>query len=434
MFFAEQLHIPAESAFVNDSTMALGFLILAAYYGGRLANIFSMPRITGYILIGILVGPWILKFILPEHLEKFQLIDDLALTLIAFNAGAELNINRLKKRIRSIVLIILMQTIVTVTLTTVVILLIKPFVEPFANQPIALIFGIGLIIGVISVAKSPSQTIAVIVETRSKGIMTDTVLGVTVLKDIVVIILFTLVINIVKSLTGTDTSLNISALVSLLVEIALSILSGAVYGYIIILYFRHIRQELLIFIVGIGFFITTLSHQFHLEFLLTCMVVGFVVENFSNYGNKFLEGVEKSSLPVYLVFFSIAGANLNLPILYSLWPIALVIVFSRLISIYLGTYSGARLAGDDPKICRLAWSGFIGQAGVSLGFAIIVSRQLPEIGNVVKNMIVAAIVINMIIGPIIFKWALQKSGETSAPTLRSSRKLKQVRDLKPKKV
>lgn len=412
LMLVQMLHIPADSFFMSDATMVLGFLILAAYFAGRLTNLATMPRITGYILIGILCGPWVLKFVTPAHLERFRLIDELALALIAFTAGSELQLKNLTKRINSILLIILMQIIITIILTVAVILISKPMVAAFSHEKTILILGIGLLIGVISVAKSPAQTIAVIVETRARGTMTDTVLGVTVLKDIVVIILFTIALNSVHALLTPDESLDLGRLLFLLMEIGLSLVAGGVFGLIVILYMRNIKQELFLFILGMAFFVTTISHQLHLEFLLTAMSTGFVVQNFSECGEEFSRAVERTSLPVYLIFFSIAGASLNLPILYSLWPMALVIVFSRLTAIYLGTYSGARLAHDEHNVRHFAWSGFIGQAGVSLGFAIMVGEAIPSLGEVVKNMIIASIVINMIIGPVIFKWALGRVGET----------------------
>ncbi len=422
MYLVELLHIPSGSIFINDSTMALGFLILAAYYGGRITNMLTMPRITGYIIIGVLFGPWVLKFVTLDHLTEFKLINELALALIAFNAGVELNIGRLKARIRNIVYTIILQAVFTMTLMVAAIFAVRPFIREFHDLPTELILGMSLIIGVISIAKSPSQTIAVLVETRAKGKLTDTVLGVTMLIDIVVIIMFTIIISAVKPLMVAGSSMNFGSLATLGAELLLSVAAGVGFGYLIVLYFRFVRHETLIFILGMAFFITILSHQLHFEFLLACMTTGFFVENYSNKGHEFLKAVERGSLPIYLIFFSIAGAALNLPILFSLWPLALLIVITRLIAIYFGTYLSGRATKESSLIRHRAWSGFISQAGVSLGFAILVKAHLPDVGELVTNMVIAAVVINMIIGPILFKWALQKAGETRLPGKRRFRK------------
>jgi len=413
MWGVQRLHIPAESILTNDAPMVLGFLILAAFFGGKLTSRLNLPRITGYILVGLVCGPWILKFVTQPHLEKLTLIDELALALIAFTAGAELNLSHLKKQIRSISLIILMQAIITFSLVSIAIYFSRPLIAVLADQPIKVVWGFCCIIAVICIAKSPAETIAVIVETRAKGKMTDTVLGITVVKDVIVIILFTIALSTIKSMINPGETLSFSSLTHLSIEIISSIIAGLGFGGLIILYFKYVRQEALIFILGFVFFITEISHQLHLEFLLTCITTGFVVQTFSKYGHDFLETVEKGSLPVYLVFFSIAGATLNLPVLYDLWHIAVIIVATRILSVYLGTYSGARLAGDDHNIRHFAWAGFIGQAGVSLGFAIIIQDQLPGIGETIKNIVIATIVLNLMLGPALFKWALQKSGEAA---------------------
>lgn len=411
VFVFGRLIYPGDSqALFSDTTLVLGFLIVIAYFSGRLAARFHLPRITGYILMGVLCGPWVLKFVTQTHLKELILIDEIALGLIAFTAGAELNIGRLKKRVVSISAIIGFQVMITFLLVTVIFLFSQPYIRTLAGEPFNVMLAISLIIGIIAVAKSPAQTIAVIVETRAKGMMTDTILGVTVAKDIVVIVLFTVVLNFASSLS-MNTALDFANILPLLLEILASLVIGAMFGGIIIFYLKNIKRELLVFIITLVFFITSVSHQFHLEFILTCMTAGFVVENFSRYGHRFLEAVERSSLPVYLIFFSIAGANLNLKILRSLWQVAVFIVLLRLFSVYLGTYTGARIARDDFNIRHLSWAGFIGQAGVSLGLAVLAERQMGEVGVIIKNIVVSTIMINSIIGPVMFKWALGRANE-----------------------
>lgn len=418
MVAVNQFHVPAETLFISDTTMVLGFLILVAFFGGRVTNLITLPRITGYILMGVLCGPWVLNFVHSSHLPKFVFIDELALALIAFTAGAELNLGLLRERLKSIFWIIVMQVVITFLLVSVVMYFSKSLVGVLDGQPPKFVLAFCFIVAIISVAKSPAETIAIIVETRARGKMTNTVLGITVLKDIIVILLFTVVLNLVKPLVLPDGEMSFSAITKLIIEIVSSILAGGFFGAIIIAYLRYVRQELLIFVLGMVFFITTISHQLHLEFLLTCITAGFVVENYSDYGHEFLNVVERGSLPVYLIFFSIAGANLNLPVLYKLWPIAVILVAARILSVFLGTYAGAKLANDDETIQKLAWAGFIGQAGVSLGFAIIVQKEMPLLGETIRNIIVASVVLNLMLGPVLFKRALQKAGEAYSGTIK----------------
>lgn len=410
VFLTKQIHLATDAGFFDEGAMILGFLILTAFFGGRLTNFLKMPRITGYILIGVLCGPYILHFVTLTNLQQIQFIDELALALIAFTAGAELQIDKLRQRFKSILWIILMQSLVTFGLMFIIILVSHHMVDILNDQPFALVIAFALVMSIISVAKSPAETIAVIIETRAKGIMTDTVLGVTVVKDIIVIVLFTVILSLAKSIQLGQT-LNLSSVMPLFGEIGLSFIAGIFFGLIIIFYLRFVNKEMLVFVVVMVFFITQIAHTLHLEFLVTCMTAGFVVENFSRYGHKFLLAVERSSLPIYLVFFSIAGAGLNIPTLMSLWPVALIYVVSRISCVFIGTNIGARIAQDEPKIRNYSWAGFIGQAGVSLGFAIIVQAELPVIGETIKNIVVSMIVLNLLCGPVLFKWALGRAGE-----------------------
>ncbi len=413
MLLTPFLHLDAEQP-INDATMMLGFIIVAAFFSGQLTNSLNLPKITGYMIIGVLCGPWVLKLVTYEHLTQLKLIDKLALALISFTAGAELKFGHIRSQFRSISLIIMMQCVTTFVLLTTVVYVSRGLIAGLENQPLPVILSFCCIIGTIGIAKSPWETIAIIIETRARGKLTDTVLGITILKDIVVIILFTLVLNLVKPIVDPTLHFSLISLGYLFGEMLLSIGVGAVFGWIVIIYLRYIRHETLIFILSLVFFIVVVCDQFHLELLLTCIATGFVVQAFSPFGHTFLESVERGSLPVYLVFFSLAGAKVNLPTFYHLWPLALIIVPSRILAVFLGTYWGATLAGDEPKIKRYAWAGFIGQAGVTLGLAILAENQLPIIGGIIKDIVVACIVINLMIGPILFKWALHKSGEINS--------------------
>jgi Kef-type K+ transport system membrane component KefB len=158
-------------------------------------------------------------------------------------------------------------------------------------------------------------------------------------------------------------------------------------------------------------------HQFYdirleLEPLLICMAAGFTVQNFSKQGENFLQRMDRVSLPIYIAFFAMTGAAMNLNVLRTGWMLGLSVFGIRLISIYIGTQVSGRLAKSEPKIYKNVWLCFITQAGVSLGLLSEVARRFPEIGPSVQTILVAAIIMNQIIGPIAFKYGLKKVGET----------------------
>jgi Kef-type K+ transport system membrane component KefB len=249
------------------------------------------------------------------------------------------------------------------------------------------------------------------------------VLGVTVVMDLLVIIVFAVVVSICQALVDPAGAMDFRFVVVVVAEVAGSILGGVVLGRIISFYVRYVRAELLVFILGMAFMVTFLSRQFallidelysislHLEPMLICVTAGFWVRNFSSGGDQFMERIDRSSLPIYVIFFALTGAALDLGALRETWLIAVLLVVVRFSLIWVGAYFGAVSSGDPPRFRQMSGLSYVTQAGVSLGLAGIVMRRFPEWGGPLATTIVATIALNQIIGPIAFKYALNAVGE-----------------------
>lgn len=195
-------------------------------------------------------------------------------------------------------------------------------------------------------------------------------------------------------------------------------------GKAIIYLINCVKLEFPIVITGVGFFIIQTSHylgevihdayhiSFHLEPLLICMAAGFTVQNYSKHGTLFLLKMDRVSLPIYIAFFAITGASIDLEILKTGWILGLVIFAGRLIMLYIGSFLSGWASGDEPRIYKYSWMGFITQAGVSLGLLTEIVRRFPEIGVPVQSILITAITINQVAGPIAFKYALRVVGES----------------------
>ncbi len=397
---------------LNQSTsLALGFLLITAFLFGKIVKKWKLPMITGFMLMGIVCGPYLLKLINFQEVKNLQLLDGLALSLIALTAGGELKIGILKQRKKAIILIILFQSLFLLLGFLIFHFLSRNFLSFLAMKSLNNVFAFGLLFGVLAIATSPSTTIAIITETRAKGSLTDLVLSITIFKDIIVIVLFAISLSFSRFLISENTNFNFSHLLNLSMEMMGSLLLGILVGLIIIFYLRFIKSEITIFILSIAFFTYELSSHFELHPLLICMIAGFLTENFSSQGEKLIQTIERSSLPIYVIFFAISGASLNLEILKATWIIALSMVFLRAVLKFLGTYLGAKLAREELNIQKISWMGFISQAGVALGIAIIIERSFPQWGAQFKALAIAVIAINQIIGPIMFQKIIFKSGE-----------------------
>jgi len=150
------------------------------------------------------------------------------------------------------------------------------------------------------------------------------------------------------------------------------------------------------------------------EILLTSIVTGIIVQNFSKEGDSLISGIEMFSLPLYVVFFCFAGAGLHLELILNVLPITIFLVLLRQVLIFVGNYTGAVVAKEDRLVKNYSWLGYSGQAGIALGLGIIIERTFPgEIGKIFLTIMIATVVINELIGPILFKYVLVKVKESN---------------------
>lgn len=410
---------------VVSPTLVLGFLLLSAYCIGFIFESLGLPRITGYILAGLFLGPYFLRFYGHEAIEDLSFLNSLALAFIAFCAGGELRLSHIRKQLKSILYLIAgvsSAVFLGVTLTVFALSSFIPFMTEF--DPIVRL-AISALFGVISVARSPSSAIAIISETKAKGRYTDTILSVTIAMDVVIIIFFAIVISVCQTVISSGSSIDIFFILSLVLEVLIAFVLGFLLGWGIVFLIEKVKVEFSVVIIAMGFLVIKFSHLLgdylhetydiglNIEPLLICMAAGFTVQNFSEHGTSFLSRMDRVSLPIYVAFFAITGASINIDALKTGWFLGVVLVLSRTIMLYLGSYTSGKLAKDPPEIYKNTWLGFITQAGVSLGLLTEVVRRFPEIGIPIQTILIASITLNQIIGPIAFKYALNKVGETN---------------------
>ncbi|RMG60897.1 MAG: hypothetical protein D6715_14555 [Calditrichaeota bacterium] len=407
---------PSAALAGSEGVMAAGFILLAAYLVGRIVGQRRLPKITGYLLAGIACGPYFLNLLSREVVAGLQLIDGIALSFIALTAGGEFVVARVRRQWRLISAIIVGKTVVVLLGVCALVVVIYPWV-PFLHQlNLEAALGVGLILGVLSVAKSPATTIAVITETRARGPLTELLLSVTVAKDILVILIFAFVLGIAEPLIHPEQGVQLVHLVLVLRDMFFSILVGAGVGLLIYGYLRLVREQVFLFLMGLVLLLVEMSHLFHLETILVFLSAGFVVQNFSSEGGRLIATIEENSLPIYVLFFCIAGASLDFGIFLQNWWFTLVLVAARLATTWGGTALGTRLVPASESIRRYAWKGFIGQAGVTLGLAIIVQQSIGgALGLSIKNVIVAAIIVNQLLGPVLLHRALVQGREIPSP-------------------
>ena len=397
-----------------DTIVATGFLLLAGTLTSEVLEPFGMPHLTGYLAAGIVAGPYVLHLIDHETVANLSQVNTLALALIALQGGAELKIDLLKKIIRSLAYHTMIQVSMVMVLMTGVFMLARPLM-PFLNgMSFTVVLGIALLWATLSVTRSPSALLGVLAQTRAQGPVATFSLAFILSSDIVVVVLLAAVLSIARPIIEPGSAFSImSTLREVGHELLGSVALGTTLGLVLALYCRFVGRQLLLVFIALGFGMSEMLRYLGFEALLTFMVAGFVVANLSEQGEKFLHSIEKAGGVVFVIFFATAGAHLDVPLLRKLWIVAVVLAGSRMLISYVAHRIGARLADDPAVVRRWGWGSLFSQAGLALGVAAVIERTFPAFGPPFRSLSLATVAINEMIGPILFKLSIDRSGESS---------------------
>jgi Kef-type K+ transport system membrane component KefB len=391
----------------------VGFLLLAGTLVSELTAPIGLPHLSGYLIAGIVSGPHVLRLVDEHTVHSLSPVNTLALALIALAGGAELDFEALRRSARSLSWALLVQTAAVLTVLTATFLAARPFV-PFARAlPLGEAFGVALCWGAIAVTRSPSATLGILSQTRATGPVATFTLAFVMASDVVVIVLLAVVIGAARPLIDPGASFALDSFVRLGEELLGSASIGTTLGLVIAVYLRLVNRQMLVVLLLLGFGFTTALDYLHYDPLLAFMVAGFIVRNMSQQGHALLRSVEQTGTVVYVVFFATAGADLDVPLLRALWPVALLLAGVRAATTWCAARAASRIAADPPVLRNWAWSGLVSQAGLTLGLSVIVAREFPSIGTPFRALAIATVAINEMVGPVLFKLALDRGGETS---------------------
>ncbi len=392
-------------------TLPLGFALIAAYLLGAAAERVRLPRLSGYLLFGLLCGPFLLNLITSSMARDLQVVNGFALALIALVAGLELNVGRLRTYLRDVLLVVGTVMVGTWGVLTVVLWLAWPWL-PLGDVGGGLPrLAAALITAALVTSFSPTVTIAVIAESRSRGPLSELIMAVVVMADLLLILGFALALQFGRS-TMSSVPTDVGLGVQLSWEIFGSLAFGAIVGAAFAAYLRVVGREITLALLAVCALLAVVAPLVHFEIILAALAAGLVVENVAPpEGDNLRIAIERGALPVLIVFFAAAGVSLQLDVLAVVGPTALLVAaarFALIRGITAWVVRGAALA-ETPV--RLVWMGLISQAGVTLGLATIVATEFPGWGAQVRTLIVALTGLHILIGPILLKAALQRAGE-----------------------
>ncbi len=411
-------------------------VLIVGFIGGRIARKLKLPDVSGYLILGLILGPSMGLiftnyggFITSEDQTALKFISELALAFIAFSIGSEFNFGQMKKVGKNINTITIFEVIFAVLSVFLVLFFIpkpEPIMvggyNPFSKGNIAF----GLILGSMSAATAPAATLMVMRQYRAYGPVTKTVLPVTALDDIYGIVVFGFAISIAQMLVNPS-DMHVALMIAKpFIEVFGSIIIGVVLGYLLARlanFMDKSRDDLqvvsiatVLLSIGIIVLINKALEQYaiSLSTLLACIAVGTMVANFTKKPVDTFTSVNDFTTPFYVLFFTLAGASLDLGILGTsvlVGVLAVAYVLARGFGKYLGARTGATVVKAPESVRKYLGLALLPQGGVSLGLLVIVASQMPNFHPLISTIIMLSILVYETSGPIFAKIAISKAGE-----------------------
>ena len=379
--------------------IGLGFLV------GKGTHFLKITGVVGYIITGVVIGPYVLGIIqlTPNEVET---ITNVALGVVAFIIGGELTRTLMKKMGKSIIAIIIGESFGAFFVVLIGMYLLTN------NVVLSIVFA------AMAPASAPAGTVAVLHEYKAKGKLTNAILAVVGFDDGLAIFIYAFCIAIVGVILTSTFSIS-TMIFEPLLDIGGAILLGCIIGLIFAVIFKRLieREEIIVVSLTVIFLTAGLSILFNVSLILSCMVMGMIIINLYPQDNKpVFEHIKSISLPVYILFFVIAGINLHLYLLSSIGAIGLIYIICRSLGLIGGSYISALISKADPVIRNNLGFGILSQAGVAIGLSLIASNKLvelghPELGSIVVTTVAATTVVFEIIGPLSARFAIIRAGE-----------------------
>lgn len=417
----------------------IAILFFVALLSSRLMRIIKLPNVTGYIITGILVGPFIFGLLFNnfsfegikeapvfQYVQQISWLPSVTLGFIAFNIGTSFKTSTIKTLGKRIMIVTVLEALGASIIVIIALFIAHLIVPQYVSIELA------LTLSAIASATAPAATLMVIKQYNARGPLVNTLLPVVALDDAAALILFAVLFQLASTLAGGGTISVYSIILKPIIEISVSLLAGVIIGFAISFmnrFFksRNNRLAWCIFAVfaalGIYYlFRSQLMGNFELSSLLICMMAGAIYTNFVPESNRTLDVMDRFTSPIYMMFFVISGASLDLSIFFNgdgliVICIALIYIVSRVIGKWVGAYTGSSISRCEPQVKKYLGFALIPQAGVAIGLAttantIFSSNPITaRAGSLIIAIILTSTLIYELIGPVAAKYALRKAHE-----------------------
>lgn len=418
----------------------VAFVLIVALLSTRLVRVLKLPNVTGYIVTGIIVGPFVFGLffnnftfdgikdgIIYQYVSRLGWISNIALGFIAFSIGTSFKKSVIRSVGKRVVIITIFESLFA-SIAVLIALLVLHFALPENKISIPAV----LTLAAIASATAPAATLMVIKQYNAKGNMVNTLLPVVALDDAAALILFAVLFQIATTIAGGGSFDIYKMIFKPIIEIVISCSIGVVFGFLISFlnkFFKSRNNRLILIIFSIFacaglyyLFKADFMGGFELSSLLMCMCSGAIFTNLREDTGKTLDIFDRFTAPIYLMFFVISGASLDLTIFASdkgliILAIAATYIVFRVIGKWSGAFTGASISRCEPEVTKYLGLALVPQAGVAIGLATTANSlfqenpETAEIGAIIIAVILTSTLIYELFGPTISKFALKKSGQ-----------------------
>lgn len=419
MHAVRSFSVSGEPGSSSGTSLALGYLLVSGFFAGKLLNQIRLPKLTGYLMLGVIVGPFGLALVSKPMVESLSLVNGMAVAMIALTAGTELELETLRPLLRTVTGVALIGVLGTTLLLSAAVYFARGYLPFFSTLNGTQTVVIACVLGVVMVAQSPAVVVALRDELRADGPVSRSALAVVVLADLMVILMFALLSPIAKATFGAGADI-LGTLATLSWEIGGSLGIGASIGVLLVIYLRKVNVEAALLLPAGAFLIAEVGTRFGLDPLLLALSAGALVRNGSEVADELHARLQVSAMPVYVLFFCVAGANLQLDALPIVWVPATLFVLVRGTGLLLLSRLGARLARAPASVQRYIGFGLLPQAGLALALALLFTRTFPELGAAASALVLSVVALNEILAPAAYRYALVQSGEAGKEAPRSN--------------
>ncbi len=400
-----------------NGILSIGILIFVGYLFGELASKIKLPKISGYILAGVLLNPSLFGIMSEKFVDNTDMLLSMSLSVITFSIGASLSGKSLKASGRTILSLTVLESLFAFLSVFVFMFLSLNYVFHIFDS-FYINLAVSFVLASMAAPTDPSATIAVIYEYNARGKVSSTMLEIAAFDDIMGIIIYTLVVAAASFFLGDSDIAFTHTLLEMLINIGgaigIGVVVGLIFNYMVKLFKKDTEGTLIVLTIGLILLSYGVSDYFGFEALLSTITLGAMVKNFNPIEGKIFKLIERyTDELIFVVFFTLSGLHLELSAVSGSLAIIMIYIISRVIGKFSGIYIGSSMFHTDANIKKYTAGGLIPQGGIVIGLALLIAKNpvFSEVGSFIVGVVIGAALIHEIIGPIASKFSLKKAGE-----------------------